>query len=286
MTTETGAPDNGTATAEGSRLERAIGEAQQQGRGVFMPFLVIGDPDLETSHLLTDALVAAGSDILEFGFAFSDPPADGPTIQAADDRALATGMTPSMAFEYLREVRSRHRQPIVLLMYYNLILQYPGGVKGFYQRAAEVGVDAVLVADLPIEMAQDALAAAAGSGIHPVFIVTATTEPDRLKALGQASSGFTYVAARAGVTGEQQDIAVGMADTLALIKLQIDLPLLCGFGISTPGHVASVLAAGADGAIVGSAVVKRIESNLGDPQAMVSAVAELAGAMKAATVTN
>ena len=268
------------------RLHQAIQACKDRGEGVFMPFLVIGDPDLETSQQLTDALVEAGSDILEFGFAFSDPPADGPVIQAADDRALAAGMTPAKGFEYLAAVRARHPQPIILLLYYNLILQFPGGVDGFYARAAQVGVDGILVADLPFEMGQQALKAARTHGIAPIFIGSAVTHPDRLTKLSDEGDGFLYVVARLGVTGEKADLDQSLPETLAHIRSQTSLPLLCGFGISHPDHIRSVLSAGADGAIVGSALVRQITQNLDDIPTMITAVRARARTLKNATRTK
>ena len=170
-----------------NRLTATVEALREQGEGAFMPFLVIGDPDLETAHRLVDALVDAGADLLEFGFPFSDPPADGPVIQAADHRALAAGVTPEKAFEFLAAVQSRHSIPVALLIYYNLILQY--GVDAFYKRAAEAGVDAILVADLPLEESADMLKAANENEIAPIFIVTELSSTERIQKLAQVAQG-------------------------------------------------------------------------------------------------
>lgn len=255
-------------------LEQHLRGIRAEGRGAFVPFLVIGDPDLETSLALTDALVEAGADVLEFGFPFSDPPADGPVIQAADQRALAAGVTPPAAFEFLDAVQARHGTPTVLLMYYNLILQF--GVDAFYARAARAGVQGVLVADVPVELAGGLVEAAERHGVAPIFIASELTPPERLARVATQGGGFVYTVARVGVTGEQTELAEGLPVTLARLRSAIDRPLLAGFGLSTPEHVRRVRAAGADGAIVGSALVRQIEANLGDPAAMVQAVGDLA----------
>lgn len=263
------------------RLDATLAALRARGEGAFMPFLVIGDPDLATCHRLTDALAAAESDILEFGFPFSDPPADGPVIQAADSRALAAGVTPPIAFDFLAAVRDRHPQPIVLLLYYNLVLQY--GVDAFYARAAAVGVDGILIADLPIEHADEATTAARRHGIAPIFIGTSVSTDERLARLGRVGGGFLYTVARTGVTGEQAELDATLPATLARLRAQVDLPLLCGFGISQPDQVRAVIAAGAQGAIVGSALVRQIARNLSDPDAAVAAVGDLAHQLKVAT---
>jgi tryptophan synthase alpha chain len=264
-----------------NRLETTFSRARAAKEGVFMPFLVLGDPDPATSLLLAERLINAGADVLEFGFPFSDPPADGPVIQAADQRALRAGMTPPAAFELIAKVRAMTAAPIALLMYYNLILRH--GVTAFYRRAKEVGVDAVLVADLPVEEAGPALEAARDAGIAPIFIASELTTPARLSAILGAAKGYLYVVAHIGVTGAKETVAGSLAGTVARLREKTALPLLAGFGISSPEQVRRVLAAGADGAIVGSALIAGIERQLGAGSEMLDAVEGLARAMKAAT---
>ena len=251
-------------------LQAHLRGLRSPGRGAFMPFLVAGDPDLETSLALADALVAAGADVLEFGFPFSDPPADGPVIQAADQRALAAGVTPPAAFELIEAIHRRHGTPVVLLMYYNLILQY--GVDAFYARAARAGVQGVLVADLPIDLADDAVSAARRHGVAPIFIASELTPTARLGAVAARGGGFVYTVARVGVTGEQGALAASLPATLRRLREALPLPLLAGFGLSTPAQVRQVIAAGADGAIVGSALVRLVERHRGDRGAMIDAM--------------
>ena len=267
-----------------NRITHTVRQLRAAGEGAFMPFLVIGDPDLETSHRLVDALVEAGADILEFGFPFSDPPADGPVIQAADHRALRAGVTPEGAFEFLAQVQARHDIPVALLIYYNLVLQY--GVDAFYARAKGCGVDGILVADVPLEEARPCVRAARSADVAAVFIATPLTTDERLAALGDVGGGYLYAVTRVGITGEQTDVDAGLADALARYRAATSLPVLAGFGISTPAHVRRVLDAGADGVICGSALIRRIEDHLGHPQEMVAAIYQLAAALKAATISE
>ncbi|MEZ4471527.1 MAG: tryptophan synthase subunit alpha [bacterium] len=247
----------------------------RKGR-IFMPFSVIGDPDAATTLAVAGAYAEAGADVLEFGFPFSDPPADGPVIQAADQRALAAGMTPPAAFGVLDAVRARHGLPVVLLMYYNLMLQY--GLDAFYARAAAAGVQGVLVADLPLEHADAAAAAARRHGIAPVFLATFLTPADRLARLAAAGDGFVYVVAQVGVTGERGALDAELPDLLGRLRALTDLPLLAGFGIADGDQARAALDAGADGVIVGSALVRQLAAG------GVPAAAALAARIRAATL--
>lgn len=265
-----------------SGLDHIIASCRSRGEGVFMPFVVIGDPDFDTSLDLVDALVEAGADVLEFGLPFSDPPADGPIIQAADERALRAGMTTERAFAWLAEVRRRHPDvPIALLLYYNLILQH--GVDRFYERAAACGVAAILVADVPLELAEPCLRAAETHRIAPIFIATELTRDERLRSLAEHGRGYLYAVARLGVTGEQQALEAGLAQQIARFKAYVPLPCLVGFGIGSPEQAREVLDAGADGVIVGSAIVRRIAQNLSDPSQMREAMRSFAASIKHAT---
>ncbi|HBN07457.1 MAG TPA: tryptophan synthase subunit alpha [Cyanobacteria bacterium UBA8530] len=250
---------------------------------LFMPFLVIGDPDLETSLALSEGLIRGGADLLEFGIPFSDPPADGPVIQAADQRALLAGMDTDKAFEFLKKVRAKTEAPIALLLYYNLVFRY--GVEEFYRRAAEVGVDAILIADLPVEEARSALEAAKKCGIAPIFIVSELTSQDRLDKILEEARGYLYLVARLGVTGQQKEVSGNLFEVIERLKKKSELRIFAGFGLSQPEQVREVLRLGADGAICGSAIVGRIEENLGDASAMVEAVEAFCREMKAATIS-
>lgn len=242
-----------------NRLQRVVRARNEAGQAAFVPFLVAGDPTAEQSLEVADALVTAGADALEIGFAFSDPPADGPVIQAASLRALRAGATTAGAFEILAAIRRRHDVPVSLLVYVNLVVQR--GVDAFYARCAEVGVDAVLLADVPLEEAAPFVAAARAHGVAPVFIGSALSDERRLSRIaGFADDGaYLYAVARVGITGEKTAIDPRLAPTLQRLRQAVPLPVLAGFGISTPEHVAAVRDAGADGVIVGSALVRHLE---------------------------
>ena len=263
-----------------NRITAAVQARTAAGQGAFVPFLVLGDPDFETSLALAKTLAESGADALELGFAFSDPPADGPVIQRADERALAAGMTPAKAFDLIEVLHRTHAIPVSLLVYYNLVLQF--GVDAFYRRAAAVGVDAVLVADLPPEHARDAVEAARKHGVAPVFLASELSPPARLERIASLAEGYIYALARVGVTGEQADVDPNLSAALDRMRAATDLPLLAGFGIGGPDQALAARRAGADGVIVGSAIVRRVAAHLGDRDAMCAAVAEIARTLAAA----
>ncbi len=264
-----------------NRIHTLVEQLRARDELAFVPFIVLGDPDLETSLLLVEALVEAGADALELGLPFSDPPADGSVVQAADLRALAAGTTPPAAMALLDEVKRRWNIPVSLLIYYNLALQY--GLDDFYKRAAEAGVDAILIADVPLEESAPVVTAARAHGVAPVFIASELSSPARLARLAEVAEGYFYTVARVGITGVQRDVGGALEATLTRLRQATDLPALVGFGISTPAHVRAVRAAGGDGVICGSAIVRRIAENLADRPAMVDSVRSFAKDMKAAT---
>ena len=267
-------------------LDRRLAHVRQEGRLAFVPFLVVGDPDAEGFLRLVEATVTAGADVLELGFPFSDPPADGPVIQAADARALRAGITTERAFELCAEVRRRHRIPISLLVYFNLVLQ--AGIENFYRRARESGVDAVLVADVPLELSEPLRQAATAHHVAPVFLASAVTTATRARSLQAMSEAYIYAAARVGITGVQTQLAGSALDALVrrLRGAGIELPVLAGFGLSRPEHVRAVAAAGADGAIVGSALVRTLAEHLPDIAAACDALSMMVGQLAEAARTS
>lgn len=246
----------------------------------FCPFTVVGDPDFETSLKIVSLLVKNGADMLEFGMPFSDPSADGPVIQAADQRALKAGMTVRKMFKFVERVREFTNIPIGLLVYYNLVLQF--GIEEFYRAAAKAGLDSVLIADLPIEEADGVVRAAGKYGIAPIFIVSKLTKGRRLKRILRAAEGlaaaekgkptekgatvateksgfgFLYVVSLLGVTGVRKGLDQDLKPLIQRLKKQTQLPLVVGFGISEREQVRKLEKIGADGFIVGSGVVKRV----------------------------
>ena len=238
----------------------------RQKRPAFIGFTVAGDPDKDTCIRAAMALIDGGTDILELGVPFSDPVADGPTIQEADERALAAGTKVDTVFEIVRELRKKTNVPIVFLTYYNMI--YHRGIDRFYKEACEAGVDGILIADLPVEESDDVYETAIQYGIDPIFLITQTTSDERIKKIAARAHGYLYLVAVLGVTGVRDTVSSGAIDLLQRVKNHTALPLALGFGISTPGHANTCAEAGADGVIVGSAIVEIVGKNLGNPDKM------------------
>jgi tryptophan synthase alpha chain len=239
-----------------SRYARMFERLRGRGEGAFGAFAMLGDPGPEASAALLDALVEGGADMIEVGIPFSDPVADGPVIQAAAVRALAGGTRTADCLRLLAGFRRRHPEvPVGILTYANIALAR--GVDAFYRAAAEAGVDSVLVADVPLIEASPFLVAARAAGVAPVLIAAPNTPPERLKQIGKEGEGYTYCVARAGVTGGDEAVRFA-ADVIAALNEAGAPPPVLGFGIARPEHVRQALAAGAAGAISGSAIVERI----------------------------
>jgi len=242
-----------------NRYAERFAALEAKGQGAFVPFTVLGDPDPETSLDILRAFAAGGADMLELGIPFSDPIADGPTIQSADVRALEAGVTPPQALDLVRRFREEEPDiPIGLLLYANLV--NAPGIEVFYRRCAEAGVDSVLVADVPLEEAGPFRSAARKAGIAPVFLATPTATDERLERLVEASKdAYLYVVTRTGVTGRDTSLAASAAPLLKRIRgIDPGISTLVGFGVGKPTHVRQSLQAGASGAISGSAVVEVI----------------------------
>jgi len=229
-------------------------------RAAVIPFFVIGDPDFKTSLAIVKAAIDAGADVLELGIPFSDPIADGPTIQKGDIRSLKHGMTVKKALEFIAKVKKHKDIPIGLLMYYNLIYQY--GTEKFFRDFHEAGVNSVLVADLSVDDADEVAGPAQKAGLDTVFMVTPNTGPERLKVIASKTTGFIYAVSLLGVTGTRSKLSGSAKGLVSRIKKETDVPVCVGFGISTPQHAAEVAKAGADGVIIGSKIVGLIEENL------------------------
>jgi len=263
------------------RIASTFARLHDQEEGAFIPFLMLGDPTPDISTQLLEQLIASGADMLELGLPFSDPPGDGPVIQAAGQRALAAGMTTAQALRIIQHIRTRHQLPISLLCYHNVVLQY--GIDNFYRDASAAGVDAVLIADLPLEESPPSVPSPRQHGVSPVCMVSELTSDARLAQIAQSAAGYIYVVARVGVTGEQSSLTTELRQVLSRCRQHTSLPLLVGFGISTPAHVRQALEAGADGVIAGSAVVRRVAQTLTDVTACLSQVQAFTQAMKQAT---
>jgi tryptophan synthase alpha chain len=232
----------------------------------FIGFTVAGDPDKETCIRVAMVLIDGGTDILELGVPFSDPVADGPTIQKADERALAAGTKVDTIFEIVRELRKKTDVPIVFLAYYNMV--YHRGIDRFCHEAHEAGVDGILIADMPVEESDDVYETARRYGIDPIFLITRTTSDERIKKIASRAHGYLYLVAVLGVTGVRDTVSSGAIDLLKRVRNHTTIPLALGFGISTPDHAKICADAGADGVIVGSAIVDIIAGDLGNPDKM------------------
>lgn len=243
-----------------NKIQEKFQQLKKGKRIAFMPFLVAGDPDFETSFLIVKHVVKF-ADLLEIGFPYSDPLADGPTIQAADQRALGAGMNTDKVFRWIKRVRRHSNVPLTVLVYANIVFQR--GIERFYRDAEKAGVQGVLVPDLPIEEAMPYVRAAKKVGICPIFLVTQTTSNQRLKKVLQYAQGYLYVVSVLGVTGSRNYIALETLTLLKRVKSQTTLPVAVGFGISDQRHVRQLQKSGADGFIIGSALIEIIEKNIG-----------------------
>lgn len=239
-----------------SRISRRFAELQSAGELGLVAFFTAGDPSLTASEQIVIAAAGAGADIIELGVPFSDPVADGPTIQRASERALRGGTTLGGVLDLVARIRRRSEIPLVIFSYFNPILQM--GVEAFAAQAAEAGVDGVLITDLPPEEAGEYCQAMHARNLDTIFLAAPTSTEDRLRLIAEASTGFLYVISRTGVTGASESLAEDLPPLVRRVRSVTKLPIAVGFGISLPGHV-SVLGGIADAAVVGSALVKEIE---------------------------
>ena len=265
------------------RYNQLFTRLSANNEGAFVPFVTLGDPSPELSLRVIDALVEGGADALELGIPFSDPLADGPTIQNAALRAFAAGVTPTQCFEMLAVIRQKHPTiPIGLLMYANLV--FSRGIDEFYALCAKVGVDSVLIADVPIEESAPFRQAAMRNNVAPIFICPPNADDALLREIATHGRGYTYLLSRAGVTGAETRAQLPLHHLVEKLTEFGAAPSLQGFGISEPSQVRDAISAGAAGAISGSAIVKIIEKNLDNPDVMLSELKAFVQSLKAATV--
>jgi tryptophan synthase alpha chain len=247
-----------------NRIDAAFAGLRASGKKAFVAYIAAGDPSLDRSLEIVRTLVACGVDIIELGLPFSDPLADGIVNQMAAGRALASGATTAGVLELVRRIRAESQVPLVLFTYLNPVYAY--GFGKFHADAAAAGADGVLLLDLPPD--EDGLNAelASGPGLHRIRLIAPTTPPDRMRALAEASQGFIYYISREGVTGAQTTLATNIAEQVAEIKSGgCTVPVVVGFGISTPAQARAVAEA-ADGVVVGSAIVRVIEQHGPSPE--------------------
>jgi tryptophan synthase alpha chain len=263
-----------------SRIAEAFVRARAENRGALMPYLTAGDPNLDRTLELLQALARGGADLVELGIPYSDPLADGPVIQAAGQRALTAGTKVAGIAAMVGQLRAAGCElPIVLMTCYNPILAY--GPEQFAADFAAAGADGVLVTDLPPAESEAWCALAAAHELATVFLVAPTTPPERVHLATERTTGFVYAVSRAGVTGVRESLPADLADLVAGIRAATDLPVAVGFGISTADHVRQVCRI-ADGAVVGSALVKVIAEH-GDSATLVPAVEEFVRGLREET---
>lgn len=265
-----------------SRISKTFAELRERNEGALIAYLTVGDPQPKRTPRLVGALIEGGADIIELGIPFSDPIADGPTIQNAVSRSLASGARPRDAFGIAQGIHEKYDTPLVLMTYFNPIFR--AGVSDFLDLAHKAGISGVIVPDLPVEESQDYKNACGAAGIDTIFLASPSTASNRLERILTQTSGYLYLVSLYGVTGIRPKLS---ESALSLVRKYKDIvadrvPLAAGFGISRPEHVKQIIAAGADGAIVGSAFVKVIEENSSSMTSAARKLKNLAKAMKKA----
>ncbi|MEE9324970.1 MAG: tryptophan synthase subunit alpha [Dehalococcoidia bacterium] len=242
-----------------SRIEAKFAQLKRAGKTGLALFLTVGYPDKEAVTSLVPALVAGGADIIELGVPFSDPLADGATIQQASHEALRQGVTLRDCIDACRRLRQRSVEvPIVLMGYYNPILTY--GLERFAEEGAEAGLDGVIVADLPPEEASPLRKACLSRGLDLIFLLAPTSTDERIRKVCRQATGFIYCVSLTGVTGARKELPVGLPNLIARVRKESSLPLAVGFGVSTRAHVETI-GSYADAAVVGSALIDLIRSS-------------------------
>jgi len=238
-----------------SRIGKKFQELKREKKKALIPFITAGYPDLETTCKLVLALEENGADIVELGVPFSDPLADGPTIQKTSQHALDAGVTPDKVLDTVRKIRERSSVPIVLMLYYNIIMQM--GEERFVHNSVLAGVDGIIVPDLPLEESVSLRAHAEKAGLDLIFLIAPTSTPERIKNLCSASRGFVYYVSLTGVTGVRNALASSIKEKVEKIEACTDLPVCVGFGISS-AEQAEEVSSFSDGVVVGSALLKVI----------------------------
>lgn len=266
-----------------SRISETFHNLKLQGQKAFIPYVSCGDPSLEFTEKLVLKLAESAADLIELGVPYSDPVADGPTIQKASQRALTGGISLDKIFTLAASLSSRIPTPLMLMTYYNPIYRY--GLEEFVARSLLAGVDGLIVPDLPPEEAGALKEFTDRAKIDLIFLAAPTSTDQRLKKISSLARGFIYCVAVTGVTGSRENIASGLDTFLQRVRSQTDLPLAVGFGVSSP-ETANQVAKVADGVIVGSSIIERIEDNLAllkkSPEQVIDEVCAYAASLKKA----
>lgn len=260
------------------RISSAFRRLRKAGEAALIPYLTVGYPSLDITRQLLPLMARQGADLIELGIPFSDPMADGATVQHAYHSALQSGVTVADCLRVAAEARRSNEAPLLFMSYYNPIHCY--GLERFANDCAASGVDGLIIPDLPPEEAADIKAACDASGVDLIFLLAPTSTDERIRQVAALARGFIYCVSLTGVTGARAQLGSNVADLIARVRRHTDLPLVIGFGISAPEHVAQVSQI-ADGAVVGSALINLIESHLEDE--MILEVSEYIRALKEAT---
>jgi len=269
-----------------TETNRILALFKENKQKIFMPFIVAGDPNIDQFKRLALA-IEPYCDILEIGIPFSDPIADGPTIQEANVRAFTAGFNTKLALEAIKEINSKINKPIVVLTYYNILIQGADTIEASlditFKNLKDSGVDGIVIGDLPIEEAFLTLKACEKYNICLIFLVAPSTTEERLEKVLKEARGFIYLISVMGVTGTRETVAKITKDTIKKVKKKSEyLPVLVGFGISKPEHATEIIEAGADGVIIGSAIVKIIKENLGNFNQMSAEIIKFTSKIKEA----
>lgn len=236
-----------------NKIEVLLKDMKKKGKRAFIPYIMAGDPDLEKTREALMLFERIGADIVELGVPFTDPLADGPTIQRASERALKNGITLRKVLEFVKEMRELTSIPIVLMTYYNPVFKY--GEERFVKEAVKYGVDGIIVPDLPPDEAKDLIRLSRRHGLATIFLLAPTSTEERIRKVVKASRGFIYYVSITGITGARLEVDKSLDDSIKRIRTLTDKPVCIGFGVSNPEE-ASRMSAIADGVIVGSAIVR------------------------------
>ena len=266
-------------------LEETLLELRRRHEGAFMPHVYYGDPDASFSHRMIETLAESGADLIEFGIPFSDPTADGPTFQAACERALKNGTTPSSCIKGMRKLSKGSLDiPLIVTTYYNI--PDVAGVDVFLREIKAAGAQGIIVPNLPFEEAGTLLEEGERQGVHVILQVAPTTTEERLRRITKMASGFIYVMNVEGVTGARDSLRDSTLRLVGRVKRHTDVPILAGFGISRREQAEAVISAGADGVIAGSVFAKIYEARLDDPTETLPEIADLVRELKLGCVNE
>lgn len=262
-----------------NKIDNLLMNYKRSGKTAFIPFISIGDPDIETSFKIAKALISNGADMIELGYPFSDPMADGKVIQKSYERALKNRVSMSDAFNFVERLRDISEIPIIFFTYYNPIFAY--GPSRFAEEASAKGIDGILVVDLPPEESNELKKFTDKKNLDQIFLLAPTSDASRIKLVTSYAKGFVYYVSVTGVTGARNSLPAEMRSKVNEIKKIKDIPIGIGFGISTPEQAAEV-ADYADAVIIGSKIIQVIEDNLNDNSKIIKIIAEFSSNIKSA----